>query len=118
MQEIMSFLEGYIDIAYMGSFILLSYAFLNTVTDVVGKAANKKRPAKQYGVLIIGVLVGILFFYLNRELYDGAQTDAEIIKKLIASYAIGTSLYELIIKWLVGTIKKKLNIDDDKPKTV
>lgn len=101
--------EGFIDPVYVVSFIMTSYGLRNLISDLVIKITG--RPSKRkYGVFVIGLVMGVAFFYINKGVAEEAET-AAVVKKLIASYAIGTSLYELIVKWIISTAQKKLKVD-------
>jgi len=88
-------LQQYVSIPYLLTFILLSYALKDLGASVLVGLSSRIKFPKQTVVLLIGVFVGMVFFYAFGE--DRI--------KLAVSYAVGTSMYDLVIDYIVGKIK-------------
>lgn len=105
LQHIWEKLCEYIDFGYMFAFMFLALTLkLSGVFAAVGrKLFYKWTDPNKYLVFIIAILLAIPF----RLIYD---TD---IAKLIVSFGVGTSLYDLaledFIKWVRLYIKKRVN---------
>lgn len=91
-------IQQYVSISYLLTFILLSYALKDLTAAILSGVFKTIKYPKQTGVLIIGILVGVIFFYVFGE--DRI--------KLAVSYAVGTSMYDIIINWIVGKLKEAL----------
>lgn len=93
-----------ISIPYLLAFIFLSVSiFEKTKLKVIELNLFKKevKITKRYLVFILALIVAIPFYFL----IDG-ETNT-ILMKLIISYAVATSCYELGIKKIVNLFKKK-----------
>jgi len=86
----MEYLTQYINIYYMLTFMAVSYFTLKHIS--LPKQINNA-----WWVLIIGALIGCIFHLVD----EGAT-----VKRLLTTYALGTSFYELVIAWVL----KKLNL--------
>jgi hypothetical protein len=75
-------LLNYFNIYYLLSFMGISYFVLKNASIPVAKA---------WTVLIVGVVVGFPFFVFSDTGWEG----------LLATFAIGTSFYELVIKYIL-----------------
>jgi len=107
MKELYELLKDFVDPVYIGSFILLSYGLRKVIKDLMTNVLKVKTNRK-YGVFVIGILLGLVFYGLNKGIYPDEPTQV-IIKRLIASYALGTSLYELLIKAIIDYVNEKLS---------
>jgi amino acid transporter len=101
LEFIFSQLADFINAGYMLAFIFLSYIMLRQVK--VKDLIEKRWPiriAKVFYVLIFSTILGIIwavFFVEGKQEY----------LKLIISYLAGTSLYELLLKYLEKKIHKE-----------
>jgi hypothetical protein len=96
MEQIWSMLVEYLSIPYFLTFLLLSYlvkryfqAFLNRITRFVWRGV--------YTVLILATIVAVPFIIWGDVPWN----------KIVFSYALGTSLHELIFKWIGKLFTKK-----------
>ena len=85
----------YICIPYLLIFMLLSYFIKTYMGDWLMAITNMKWKTV-YTVLILATITGIPFVLFTE--YSWAQ--------ILFSYALGTSLHELIFKWLEDKFKK------------
>ena len=96
--------KQWISIPYLLAFIFLSIGiFEKTKLKFIELNLFKKevKITKKYLVLILAALVAVPFYFLLE-----GETNT-IIMKLIISYTLATSCYELIIKRIVKLFKKK-----------
>ena len=89
-------LKQYIDPIYLSVFILLSFTIKNAFSEALNKATKKKWKAV-YTVLIMATVLAVPFV-----LY----TDSTWINILV-TYAVGTSMYELILAKIYSFLSKK-----------
>lgn len=93
----------HIDLYYLCALLTLSY----TLRDVGIAWLNKitKTSQRVYVVLIIAALLAIPFYVNNSHNECGM--------KLLLTYCVGTSLYEVFLKQFESIIKTILKIDKD-----
>lgn len=87
----------YVSIPYLLTFILLSYLVKTYFGDWIQKV-TKFNFKTVYIVLIIATLLGISFWLLIKDLQW---------HQILFSYAVGTSLHELIFQHIENLIIKK-----------
>jgi hypothetical protein len=87
--QIWSQVAEYINIPYLLIFILLSYLMKRYVEEIL-QSITKFNWQTVYTVLIIATVLAVPFFLF---------TDATWVD-ILFSYAVGTSLHELIFKWI------------------
>ena len=97
-------LPDYLSISYLLAFVMLSYGLRGLVSEVIASFLPSKwlknvkpKQLRVYAVFIIALCLAPVWLYLFYE-------DP---KKLIITYAVGTSLYELIIQRILNIFKKK-----------
>ena len=86
----------YISVPYLLTFMLLAYFVKKYFGDLLKKITRFKWKCV-YTVLILATLVAIPFAIWSDEGW----------LKLLFSYAVGTSLHELIFGWIENKFKKK-----------
>ena len=101
--ENVSFLEQlwmqvtvYINIAYLFSFMLLGYLVKRYFQAWLNSLFNKEIKTV-FVVLILATLLAIPFLFLFKSEWQ----------KILLSYAVGTSLHELIFNWLEDKFNPK-----------
>ena len=105
-QTIIEIIKEWISIPYLLTFIFISLGvFEKTKLKFLRLNLFKKEVTinKTWLVLILAFIVAIPFYFL----LDGEQNI--VIMKLIISYSLATSLYELLIKNLMKIFKKEEN---------
>ena len=95
MNEIWSQVAEYISVPYLLTFMLLAY-FVRSNFGVLLQNITKSKWKPVFTVLIIATLVAIPFAIWSDEGWV----------KLLFSYALGTSLHELVFKWIGKLFKK------------
>jgi len=88
-------LSGYIDIPYLLSFMLLAYLVKRYFQGFILKKW-KQEIKSVFIVLVIATIVAIPFLVFGEEW-----------QKVLFSYALGTSLHELIIGFIEDKLNKK-----------
>lgn len=99
MDKLIEMAQGYINIPYMFSFLLLSYGikeYLGVWLDKITKTKWKT----VYTVLIIAAIVALPFYF-----FIGAGLD-----NIIFSYTLGTTLHETAFWWIEKKIKPKKDV--------
>ena len=89
MNEIWGHIAEYISIPYLLSFVLLSYFVKKYFNEALEIITNTKWRTV-YAVLILSTLIAIPFLI---------WTEISWVQ-ILFSYALGTSLHELIFKWI------------------
>lgn len=92
--NITTYINQYISFSYLVVFIFLSYGLRDFFGNVIG-LFTVNRKVRKYSVFIIATLLAPLWFYFFKE--DPL--------KLFVTYAVGTSLYELIIRAVINKFK-------------
>lgn len=82
-------LVQYVDVTYMLCIILVSYFVKKNFGELLAKI-TRVRWVPAYTVLVIATLLAVPFIIYS---YDGWQ-------KILLSYAMATSLYELVFEWI------------------
>lgn len=96
LDQIWQSVSEYIDISYLVVFMMFAYLVKRNFQDLLDKITGMKwKPV--YTVLIIATVVAIPFFIFTPDRWE----------KLLVSYAVGTSLHELIFGWIEDKFKKK-----------
>ena len=104
-QSIIDLILQWISIPYLLAFMFLSYSFFKLIK-------NKKIELWKYTietehlVFFFAFIVAIPFYFL----LEGSNN--VVLMKLIITYGIGTSLYELLIKYIIHKIEGKTKIDE------
>ncbi len=94
--EIISTIGKYISFGYLIVFIFMSYGLRDFFDKIVGIFSEDKK-VRKYSVFVIATfLAPIWYFYFGEDLL-----------KLFVTYAVGTSLYELIIRAVITKFKAK-----------
>jgi hypothetical protein len=96
MIEVIKYIEPY----YLATFIVLSYGLREVTGEVLRFFFGVERP-RVYAVFIIAILVGVPYYFA------GAQSEPgwDVFNRLLLTYAVGTSFYELIIKAIIDKVK-------------
>lgn len=94
---ILDLIMQYVNIPYLATFVLFSYGFIkmakiDKLTLVIFSQEIKIR--KTYIVLILALIIAVPFYFIS----EGSNN--AILIKLILSYGLGTSFYEVFIKQL------------------
>ena len=87
-------IASYVDVPYIIIFMLLSYIVKKSFGDILQKI-TKFNWLPVYTVLIIATIVAIPFLIWSRETWVN----------IAFSYALGTSLHELIFQWIENKFK-------------
>jgi hypothetical protein len=90
----LTYINQYISFGYLVVFIFLSYGLRDFVGQFVG-LFSVQRNVKKYSVFAIATILAPVWYYFFGE--DPL--------KLFVTFAVGTSLYELIIKAIVNKLK-------------
>lgn len=93
----MELVKQWVSFPYALTFIFLCYGIFKMIKVkkiVLNIFEREVKISKKYVVLILAFLVAIPFYFL----IDGEKN--VVLMKLIVTYAIGTSIYELLIKQL------------------
>lgn len=98
MEQLYAFVEHYIHLPYLVVFVLLTYALRDLVCALLSGLFRRNVPTK-YAVFIFATFVAIPFWFYTDPI------------RLLVTYAVGTSFYELIIQSLERSIKKKFGKD-------
>lgn len=86
----------YISFGYLIVFIFMSYGLRDFFDKIVGLFSENKK-VRRYSVFVIATLLApIWYFYFGEDPL-----------KLFVTYAVGTSLYELIIQAVINKLKAK-----------
>lgn len=101
MEMLTRFFDAFIILPYLATFIFLSYG-LRDVLHGLTKKIIAGGMHRKYNVFFIALFVG-LFFQMAGE-YHTTQ--------LLVTYAVGTSLYELVIQGMVTWVTNKINNDN------
>ena len=96
-QHLTDFYTEYLVLPYIATFVFLTYG-LRGIIETSLKNLGIKWFKTRYVVFVIALLFGLPFKYLG---YD--------IVQILVSYAVGTSLYELVIDSLVKTASNFFN---------
>lgn len=93
-----------ISVSYLLVFVLLSYGLRGFVSEVIASLIPSKwlknvksKQLRVYAVFLIALFLAPVWLYI---FYDDP-------KKLIVTYAVGTSLYELIIQRILNIFRNK-----------
>lgn len=105
LEQIWNQMAQYVSVPYLLIFMFLSYFVKKYFGEWLSKITNLKWK-NVYTVLIIATVVGIPFLIWTNEKWE----------QVLFSYALGTSLHELIFNWLEDKItpKKKEEPTNDK----
>lgn len=95
LQTVWDNISGYISVPYMLIFMLLAYAIKHYFTELLQKLFGLNFKIV-FAVFILATIIAIPFLIFTDEGW----------MKIIVSYAVGTSLHELIFKW----IEKKIEL--------
>jgi len=94
LETIYSQITTYIEIPYLLILVLISYLIKKEFEDFLSLITGH-RWRTVYTVLIISTLTGIAYYFAEEV----------TVMKLFVTYAVGTSLHDLIFRWL----EKKIN---------
>jgi len=94
--NIMASIMAYLSLPYLVCFIFLAYGLRN-ITALVVAALTGSKKAMTWGVFIMATILGFVWHFAF----------GEDLTKLFVTYAVGTSLYELIIQAVINKIKGK-----------
>lgn len=92
----MEFLTQYINMYYMLTFMAACYFIFNKT-----KLLSRISINAAWLTLVMGAVIGVIFSFILKDCTP---------EVLITTFTVGTSLYELIIKWLL----EKLGWQDKK----
>jgi len=95
LDQIWQQIAQYVSVPYLLMFMLLSYLVKRYFTDWLLRITNLKWKTV-YTVLIIATLTAIPFLICTEETWV----------QILFSYALGTSLHELIFKWIEDKFSK------------
>jgi len=95
--EILSQIQQYVNIPYLGTFILLSYLVKKHFEKWLMKVTKQKFKTV-YVVLIIAALTGLVFWLFDQDLFW---------HQILLTYAIGTSMHETIFEYFEKKIRKQ-----------
>lgn len=95
-EQLYPFLEQYIHLPYLVVFVLLTYGLKDVATLVTRNLTGVNVPTK-YAVFIFATLLAAPFWFYVDPL------------RLLVTYAVGTSFYDLIIEATVDGIKNWIN---------
>jgi len=95
LEQIWQQIAQYISIPYLLIFMLLSYFVKKYFSEWLMKI-TKMKWRTVFTVLILATLVAIPFLIWSEETWV----------KILFTYALGTSLHELIFKWIEGKFTK------------
>lgn len=93
---IWSNISEYISIPYLIVFMMLSYLVKKNFHDLLNKITNMKWKSV-YTVLIIATVLAVPFILWTDTTWE----------KVLVTYAIGTSLHELLFGWIEDKFRKK-----------
>jgi len=86
----------YLSLPYLAVFVLISYGLRDLVGSLVFALTGAKKHLT-YGVFVIATIIGVVWHFVFNE----------DLAKLFVTYAVGTSLYELIIQAVINKFKAK-----------
>lgn len=94
--NIVASIMAYLSLPYLAVFVLISYGLRELVGSIVFALTGAKKHVT-YGVFVIATFVGVVWHFAF----------GEYLMKLFVTYAVGTSLYELIIQAVINKLKAK-----------
>ena len=95
-QDVIKTIFDNIDIVYLCTFMLLAYLVKKNFAVFLQKVTNSKWKSV-YTVLVLATVLAVPFLLCTETTWV----------KILLSYAVGTSLYELVISKLEDRIKKQ-----------
>lgn len=88
LQELGNFFAKYIDLYYLCTMVLLCYGLKNPIAGVLPE--DKRKQWKPFIVFALATVIAIPFWVWGHKM-----------KELLLTYAVGTSLYDLLLKYIL-----------------